>query len=99
MQTTRENLVSSFKALLDDAEELLRATANDASEKATSARRQIERRLQEGKKTLTEAQSFLSEKTKEATEVTGTYLKENPWSAVGIAVGIGLILGLLSRRN
>jgi ElaB/YqjD/DUF883 family membrane-anchored ribosome-binding protein len=99
MQTAREDLVSSFKALLDDAEELLRATANDASEKVATSRRRIERRLEEGKKTLADAQVYLSEKTKEATDVAETYMKEYPWSAVGIAVGVGLVLGLLSRRN
>lgn len=92
-------MLSSFKALCDDAEELVRATANDAGEKVATARRRIEQRLEEGKKTLADAQSYLSEKTKEATDVAETYLKEYPWSAVGIAVGIGLILGLLSRRN
>lgn len=99
METTRENLVSSFKALLGDAEELLKVTTSDANEKVADARRRIEHRLEEGKKTLAETQTYLTEKTKEATEVAEGYMKENPWSAVGIAVGVGLLLGLLSRRN
>lgn len=99
METSRENFISNFKGLLDDAEELLMATANSAGERATSARRRIEQRLEEGKKSLADAQSYLSETTKDATEAADHYLRENPWSAVGIAAGIGVLLGFLARRS
>jgi ElaB/YqjD/DUF883 family membrane-anchored ribosome-binding protein len=99
METTKDNLISDFKVLLDDAEELLTATANQAGERVTSARRRIEQSLEGGKRSLAEAQSIFTEKAKDATEAAESYLRENPWSAVGIAAGIGMVLGLLVRRN
>ncbi len=99
MAESKEKLVSDFKVLIGDAEELLRATAAQAGEKATAARQKIEQSLQEGRRTLSEAENVLRDKAKEASKIADDYVRENPWSAVGIAAGVGLILGLLIRRS
>lgn len=99
MEATREKLVSDLKVLVTDAEELLKATANQAGEKIVTARSHIEQSLEEGKKTLAEAEDVLIDKTKEAAKAADIYVRENPWNAVGIAAGIGLVLGLLIRRS
>lgn len=39
---TKEKLITDFKVVIADAEELLKATAQDAGEKAVSARARIE---------------------------------------------------------
>jgi ElaB/YqjD/DUF883 family membrane-anchored ribosome-binding protein len=96
---TKEKLISDFKALIGDAEALLKATANEAGEKVATARKRIDQSLVEGKKTLAEAENILIDKTKEAAAAADIYVRENPWNAVGIAAGIGLVLGLLIRRS
>src|SRR5262249_46696519 len=55
-ETTRERLVSDLKTLVGDAEELLKATTNQAGEKVTAARQKIEQSLIEGKKALADAE-------------------------------------------
>ena len=35
----------------------------------------------------------------EAVKATEAYVRENPWQAVGIAAGVGLVLGLLISRR
>jgi len=99
METTKEKLISDFKVLVGDAEELLRATANQAGERVASARKRIEQSVEDGKKTLADAENILFDKTKEAAKAAEAYMRENPWNAVGIAAGVGLILGLLIRRD
>jgi ElaB/YqjD/DUF883 family membrane-anchored ribosome-binding protein len=98
-ETTQEKLVSDLKTLIGDAEELLKATANQAGEKVTVARQKIEQSLIEGKKALGDAEKVLRAKSKEYADIADDYIRENPWSAVGVAAGIGLILGLLIRRD
>ena len=61
------------------------------------ARQKIEQSLIEGKKALADAEKTLVAKSKEAAEIADDYVRENPWSAVGVAAGLGLILGLLIR--
>jgi len=95
--SSKERLVGDLKNLVADAEELLKATASQAGDKIGLARQKIEQSLIEGKKALADAEKTLVAKSKEAADIADDYVRENPWSAVGIAGGIGLILGLLIR--
>ena len=95
--TSKEKLVKDLKNLIADAEELLRATASQAGEKITEARQKIEQSLVEGKKALADAEKTLLAKSKECAEMADDYVRENPWTAVGVAAGVGLVLGLLMR--
>src|SRR3954447_25481897 len=93
----KERLVNDLRTLVSDTEELLRATASQAGEKITVARQKIEQSLTEGKKALGDAEEILLKKSKECAEIADDYVRENPWSAVGIAATVGLALGLLIR--
>ncbi|MBM4296469.1 MAG: DUF883 domain-containing protein [Deltaproteobacteria bacterium] len=95
--TSRDKLVGDLKNLVADAEELLKATASQAGEKVAEARQKIEQSLIEGKKALADAEKTLRQKSKEAADLADDYVRDNPWSAVGIAAGVGLVLGLLIR--
>jgi ElaB/YqjD/DUF883 family membrane-anchored ribosome-binding protein len=76
---------------------LLKATASQAGDKIGVARQKIEQSLIEGKKALADAEKTLVKKSQEAAELADDYVRDNPWSAVGIAAGVGLVLGLLIR--
>ncbi len=95
--SSTERLANDLKNLVADAEELLKATASQAGDKIGVARQKIEQSLIEGKKALADAEKTIVEKSKEAAEIADDYVRENPWSAIGIAAGVGLVLGLLIR--
>ncbi len=95
--SSKEKLASDLKNLVADAEELLKATASQAGDKIGVARQKIEQSLIEGKKALADAEKTIVEKSKEAADIADDYVRENPWSAIGIAAGVGLVLGLLIR--
>ena len=46
---------------------------------------------------MADAEKTLVEKSKECADIADDYVRENPWSAVGMAAGVGLVLGLLIR--
>jgi ElaB/YqjD/DUF883 family membrane-anchored ribosome-binding protein len=98
-ETARDKWVGDFRNLIGDAEELLRASANQAGEKFATARQKIEQSLIEGKKSLADAEKLLVQKSKEAADIADDYVRENPWSAVGMAIGVGLVIGLLLLRR
>jgi len=95
-----EQLVADFKVVIHDAEELLRATAGQTGEKLSEARGRIQQSLLKAKAGLAEAQTKVVEKAKAVGTATDQYVHEKPWQAVGIAAGIGLVVGMLisSRR-
>ena len=96
---SKERLVSDMKVLVADTEELLRATATQAGEKASAARERIQATLSTTKAKLIEAERAVLEKTKQAARATDDYVHDNPWQAVGIAAGVGFLLGLLIGRR
>src|SRR5918997_77564 len=95
----RDKLVQDMRVVISDAEELLRATANQAGEKIGVARERIQDSLHQAKVKLAEAEAVLLERAKQATRYTDDYVHENPWSAIGVAAAIGLLLGLLISRR
>ncbi|HEX5605819.1 MAG TPA: DUF883 family protein [Candidatus Binatia bacterium] len=95
----KERLVNDFRALMTDAEELLRVTASQAGEKIGAARQRIEQSLTEGRKALADAEQRVVTKSKECAEIADDYVRENPWSAVGMAAAVGLVFGLMIRRK
>ena len=95
----KEKLVSDMKVLVADTEELLRATASQAGEKAAAARERIQATLATTKAKLIDAERAVLEKTKQAARATDDYVHDNPWQAVGVAAGVGFLLGLLIGRR
>ncbi|MDP2785499.1 MAG: DUF883 family protein [Sulfurimicrobium sp.] len=96
---TREKLVSDLRVVIGDAEELLRATANQAGEKIAEIRVKAEENLRNAKIRLARAEEAMLERTKAAARATDDYVRANPWRAVGIAAGAGFIVGLLVGRR
>jgi ElaB/YqjD/DUF883 family membrane-anchored ribosome-binding protein len=96
---TREKLIADFKVVLADAEELLKATAAQTGDKATEMREKVTEHLKRAKFRLQEEQEKVMTRTKEVANATDDYVHENPWQAVGVAAGVGFLLGLLLGRN
>ena len=96
---SQEQLVSDIKSVISEAEEMLGATADQAGEKIANLRARIQERLRDAKVRLADAEELLVEKTKAAARATDDYVHESPWTAVGIAAGVGLLVGLLIGRR
>lgn len=95
----KDKLLQDMRIVVNDAEELLRATAGQAGEKVSAARDRIQANLAAAKTKLEEAERIIMDKTKQAATATDQYVHENPWKAVGVGAGIGLIIGMLISRG
>ena len=92
-------LMEHLQAVVRDAEALLQATAHDTGERVNSVRARAEESLQQAKARLAEAQDEVLQGVRDATDATEGYVKKNPWASLGIAAGVGLVIGLLLRRR
>ena len=97
--SNKQKLVTDMKGVVADAEEILRATAGVAGDKMGDLRERIGERLRDAKLRLADAEAALVDRTKAAARATDDYVQENPWSAVGVAAGIGLLLGVIIGRR
>ena len=98
-EVSKEKLMQDFRVVVTDAEELLRATAGLAGEKVSEARERIQENLASAKVRLSAAEEAMVAKTRQAARATDEYVHENPWRAVGIGAGVGLIVGMLISRG
>lgn len=98
-EVSKEKLIRDFKVVVADAEALLKASAGQGGEALAAARSRIEDSLKVAKAKMLDAEEQLLQKTKAAARATDDYVHDHPWHAVGIAAGIGLVVGMLIGRR
>lgn len=96
---TKDKLVADFRLVVADAEELLRLTANQAGDKASELRARVQDHLITAKQKLGDAELAVRDNAKAVARATDDYVRDNPWRAVGVAAGVGLVIGLLIGRR
>ena len=98
-KTAQEILMADFQALVSDTERLLEHTASLAGDQADELRGQIHDSLLRARETLQLTEDSLRERGKAAVTATEDYVQSNPWQSVGIAAGVGFLIGLLATRR
>jgi ElaB/YqjD/DUF883 family membrane-anchored ribosome-binding protein len=88
MEAPANKLMDELRAVIADAEELLRATADEAGPRVQEVRARAEESLRSAREHLQGAGRQLD-----------TQVHENPWAAVGIAAAVGLLAGILLSRK
>ena len=96
---TTEALRKDLANVMRDAEALMKASAGHGGEKVDEARTRILESLESAKRRLLEVEHSAVRHGEEAVAATEKYMKTNPWQSVGIAAGVGLILGVLLARR
>ena len=98
-KTAQEVLMADFQALVSDTERLLEHTATLAGDQADELREQIHESLLKARETLQLTEASLRERGQAAVTATEDYVQANPWQSVGIAAGVGFLIGLLATRR
>ena len=98
-KTASEKLMRDLQTVVEDAEALLQATAAQTGERVDGIRARAQASLKQAKTRLLEAEVEALEQVRAAAATTDEYVHENPWQAVGVAAGVGLLLGLLLGRR
>ncbi|GFM73250.1 membrane protein [Pseudomonas cichorii] len=91
--------MADFQTLVADTEKLLEHTATLAGDQADELRSQIHESLLRARETLKLTEESLRKRGQAAVIATEDYVQNNPWQSVGIAAGVGFILGLLATRR
>ena len=94
-----EKLMQDLRGVMADAEELLRATVGQTGEKVSAVRERIQENLAATKERLAATENAVLDSAVQAGKAADEYVHENPWNAVGIAAGVGLVLGMLISRS
>ena len=88
METPADRFMDELRSVMADAEELLRVTADQTGPKVQEVRARAEESLRNAREHLQGAGKQLD-----------AQVREHPWAAVSVAVGVGLIVGILLSRK
>lgn len=94
-EAPQDALQVELQALIGDAEKLLQHAADMAGDQADELRKHIQLNLQRARETLGSSEEVIRQRAEDIQQVSETYIKNNPLQALGIAAGVGLLIGLL----
>jgi ElaB/YqjD/DUF883 family membrane-anchored ribosome-binding protein len=99
IESSRQKLAGDFRSVVTDVEELLKATAGQTGGQISSTRDRVAESLKEMRTELERAEHAALAKAKHAAQEVDQYAHQNPWQAVGIAAGIGVLIGIVIARR
>lgn len=94
-QQTESHTADDLRALLHEAEQALSATAGTAGDKFDELRSRLRTALDTGKYSFDRLRAEATLRVKQADQL----VRENPYYAIGIAAGVGAIIGILTARS
>ena len=86
-------LAEELRNVMRQAEKLVIALSEDREEALVELRERMSVAVTEGKKRLAEFEEQAQRFKDTAGAAVDQYVRENPWTAVGVGAAIGLILG------
>ena len=98
-EPTVDDIVEDLRAVVRDAEALLHATEDHAGEKIAEIRARAKESMDSARERLRDVGAGVEARARSAARSTDDYVRENPWTAVAIAVGVGFLLGNIGRRR
>jgi ElaB/YqjD/DUF883 family membrane-anchored ribosome-binding protein len=100
MQTvTTDKLMKDLRAVVVDTEDLIKATAGQTGERIEKVRARAEESLRNARIRVQAAGNDLQAAAESAARQVDEQVRENPWTAVGVAAGIGFLVGVLLARK
>jgi len=98
-QVSASTLIDDLTAVIRDAESLLRATAAQTGDRVEEIRARAEETVRNAKARLAGVEEQALERARVLAGDADQYVRGNPWQAVAIAAGAGLLIGLLMGRR
>lgn len=92
----RGRMAGDFRTMINDGEDLLKAAATVSGEGFGAARAKFEDKLKSARATLAEASQPMFDRTRESAAAADKYVHGNPWTAVGVAITAGVLIGFLA---
>jgi ElaB/YqjD/DUF883 family membrane-anchored ribosome-binding protein len=95
MNKQSQAIENDLGTLAEDARALMAATADVAGEKVGEARKRLAAALESGKEMYGRVRGKAAEGAKAADQT----VRDNPYQAIAIALGVGALIGFLAARR
>lgn len=92
-------LAQSLRHMVDEAEQLLHSAADSGDQHFDAIRAKFETQLKRMRLQLEELEENAVHKARHAARATDQAVHEHPYSAMGVAAAVGLLIGVLVARR
>ena len=92
-------LKDDLTMVMRDAEALIHASADQGSAKMVEARARIQQSLEAAKARFLAAEQAVQRQAAHTVHATEDFARRNPWQAMSLAAGVGLVIGVLLARR
>ncbi len=96
---SRERLSQSMKNVVSESDLLLKSAQQVGQERLSAAGEQIESKLQSAQHRLSQVQATAIDRAKQVAQTTDEVVHTHPYTAIGVAAGVGALVGLLMARR
>jgi len=95
----RDSLARNLRAALDDAEELVGLTAEQAGDQLAAVRTRAQRSIAHARAQLERVEIQALERSRAAAYGFDDYIHRHPWQAIALAGVISTVIGVLVSRR
>jgi ElaB/YqjD/DUF883 family membrane-anchored ribosome-binding protein len=88
-----------WQNLLADVEDLVKKVADVSDVEVARVRERVERTLAAAKSAAREGAATARTYARDATVATDEYVHDRPWTAIGVAVALGVLIGFFASRR
>ncbi|WP_255992011.1 DUF883 family protein [Chitinolyticbacter albus] len=99
LKADQDVLLDDLRTVITDTEGMLKDVAQVGGAEAQALREKIAANLSAARTKLVETEKLVAEKARIAAKATDEYVHEHPWTSIGVAAGVGFLLGLLVSRR
>jgi ElaB/YqjD/DUF883 family membrane-anchored ribosome-binding protein len=99
MDLRTEGLIKDLKTIVDDAEDLLKATTSQGGDEIARIRARAGESLRAARARMQEVAHSAEAGALEAARDVDRQVHDNAWTAIGIAAATGLVVGILLGRK
>jgi len=96
---TKDKLMEDIKQVINDAELLTKETAGDLNGRAKEVRDKLAVKIKDAKAQLADKEAVMREKALEGAKETDRVIRDHPYESLGIAFGVGILVGVLLNRK
>jgi|JRYL01.1.fsa_nt_gb ElaB/YqjD/DUF883 family membrane-anchored ribosome-binding protein len=95
----KEKLVADIKTVMAELDELVRDSASDVGDDLVDLKGKLRDQVSAARETLSDLESRVADRAKSAARAGDEYVRDHTWTSVGIAAGVGVVIGLLLNRR
>lgn len=101
-ETVREQahkVNSELHNLIVDVEDLLKKLANIGDAEIAKVRARVEKTLASAREAAGEGVTLVKGYARQGAQATDEYVHESPWTAMGLAAAVGVLIGFIAARR